>query len=110
MIRHRNGKQHPTNFPPKGDLKDLLISSSILLLAFEFSAVCKISVIFEIPIVVFEKIILKNSIGEGSVSHLIALQIYALISAKASKTKDKLIINIYSLCVFSLNFFLSHAL
>ena len=30
MIRHRNGKQHPTNFPPKGDLKGLLISSSIL--------------------------------------------------------------------------------
>ena len=54
MIRHRNGKQHPTNFPPKGDLKDLLISSSILLLAFEFSAVCKISVIFEIPIVIFK--------------------------------------------------------
>ena len=69
MIRHRNGKQHPTNSPPpKGDLKGLLISSSILLLAFEFSAVCKISVIFEIPIVVFEKFILKKSIGEGSVS------------------------------------------
>ncbi|UKI45412.1 MAG: hypothetical protein L6V92_07260 [Phocaeicola vulgatus] len=100
MIRHRNGKQHPTNFPPKGDLKDLLISSSILsgmsvlsiafnkaspftaslLLAVrffakalaqsfafkisvgsEFSVVCKISVIFEIPIVVFvKKIILKK--------------------------------------------------
>ena len=50
------------------------------------------------------------SITKGSVPHLIALQIYALISAKASKTKDKLIINISSLCVFSLNFFLSHAL
>ena len=92
------------------NLKGLLISSSILLLAFEFSVVCKISVIFEIPIVVFEKFILKMSITKGSVPHLIALQIYALISAKASKTKDKFIINIYSLCVFSLNFFLSHAL
>ena len=144
MIRHRNGKQHPTNFPPKGDLTGLLISSSILsgmsvlsiafnkaspftaslLLAArffakalaqsfafkisvgsEFSVVCKISVFFEIPIVVFEKFILKMSITKGSVPHLIALQIYALISAKASKTKDKLIINISSLCVFSLNFF-----
>ena len=45
------------------------------------------------------------SIMKGSVPHLIALQIYALNSAKASKTKDKLIINISSLCVFSLNFF-----
>ena len=68
MIRHQNGKQHPTNFPPKGDLKDFLISASILLLAFEFSVVCKISVIFEIPIVVFKKFILKKSIGEESVS------------------------------------------
>ena len=50
------------------------------------------------------------SITKGSVPHLIALQIYALISAEASKTKYKLIINIYSPYVFSLNFFLSHAL
>ena len=68
MIRHRNGKQHPTNFPPKGDLKDLLISSSILLLAFEFSAVCKISVIFEIPIVVFKINYFEKVNREGSVS------------------------------------------
>ena len=94
----------------KGDLKDFLISASILLLAFEFSVVCKISVIFEIPIVVFKKLFWKSQSGKDPFPHLIALQIYALISAEASKTKNKLIINIYSLCVFSLNFFLSHAL